>query len=69
MHTKANTCIQKTKTKTKNKKQKTKKQKQNKTKQLNLTYKNLNPHNYSDGNMFLRSHADDNLLACNRDHT
>ena len=29
----------------------------------------LKPHNYSDGNMFLRSHADDNLLVCNRTHT
>ena len=27
------------------------------------------PHNYSDGNMFLRLHADDNLLACNKTHT
>ena len=25
----------------------------------------LKPHNYSEGNMFLRSHADDNLLVCN----
>ena len=25
----------------------------------------LKPQNYSDGNMFLRSHADDNLLVCN----
>ena len=29
----------------------------------------LKPHNYSDGNMFLPSHADDNLLVCNRTHT
>ena len=29
----------------------------------------LKPHNYSDGNMFLHSHADDNLLVCNRNDT
>ena len=29
----------------------------------------LKPHNYSDGNMFLRAHADDNLLVCNRTRT
>ena len=29
----------------------------------------LKPHNHSDGNMFLRSHADDNLLVSNRTHT
>ena len=29
----------------------------------------LKSHNYSDGNMFLCSHADDNLLVCNRTHT
>ena len=29
----------------------------------------LKPHNYSDGSMFLCSHADDNLLVRNRTHT
>ena len=29
----------------------------------------LKPQNYFDGNMFLRLHADDNLLVCNRTHT
>ena len=29
----------------------------------------LKPHNYFDGNMFLCSHADDNLLVCNKTHT
>ena len=29
----------------------------------------LKPHNYSNGNMFHRSYADDNLLVCNRTHT
>ena len=27
------------------------------------------PDNYSDRNMFLRSHADDNFLACSKTHT
>ena len=29
----------------------------------------LKPHNHSHGNMFVRSHADDNLLVSNRTHT
>ena len=29
----------------------------------------IKPHNYSDGNIFLRSHDDDNLLVSNRTHT
>ena len=51
-----------------------------KFKLLTLSYKNkhettppyvqnLKPHTHSDGNMFLRSHAEDNLLACDRTHT
>ena len=34
-----------------------------------LHTKSPKPHNYSDGNMFLRSLADDNLLVCNRTQT